>query len=168
MPRPTKWRQVDFLPEVTFFQPSIGCARQIDEVCLSVEEMESIRLKDKEGLQQEECAMRMNISRPTFHRVLESARKKIANALILGKAIRIKGGYFEISKHYFRCCEDGHEWNVQFDPLVNSIPLTCPRCKSLNIQKIACPISNKQTGWKKHCHRSHKVEDVTILPESHI
>ena len=81
MPRPIKWRRVDFLPEVTYFKPTGIPMRALEVVSLSVEELEAVRLKDQEGLRQEDCASRMGISRPTFHRVLGSARSKIADAL---------------------------------------------------------------------------------------
>ena len=151
MPRPTKWRHVDYVPEVTFFQPIGSCLRQIDEVCLSIEETEAIRLKDMEGLRQEECAERMDISRPTFHRVLESARRKVAEALINGKAIRIKGGNFEMARRYFRCSDDGHEWNLPFEAITTSTLSTCPRCKSPNV----LPIPGPGIGRRKR-HRSSR------------
>ncbi len=97
MPRPLKCRRVALLPNVTYFKPAGIPLRALDEVRLSVEEAEAIRLKDLEGLEQEQGAERMNISRPTFQRVLASARQKIANALLNGKAIRIEGGNFEIA-----------------------------------------------------------------------
>jgi len=96
MPRPPKCRRVAFLPEVTYFKPAGIPLRALSEVRLSVEEAEAIRLKDLEGLEQEPSAERMNISRPTFQRVLVSARQKIADALLNGRAIRIEGGNFEI------------------------------------------------------------------------
>lgn len=96
MPRPIKWRRVSFMPEVTYFKPAGIPLRALDEVSLSVEEMEAIRLKDGEGLEQEQAAEKMNISRPTFQRVLNSARQKVAGALLNGKAIRIEGGNFEM------------------------------------------------------------------------
>jgi predicted DNA-binding protein (UPF0251 family) len=68
----------------------------LEETILAVDEFEAIRLKDLEGLEQEECASRMNISQPTFHRLVLSARKKIAEAIVNGKAIRIEGGNFEV------------------------------------------------------------------------
>jgi len=71
--------------------------RILDEIRLTVEEAEAIRLKDLEALEQEDGAERMNISRPTFQRVLAAGRKKVADALLNGKAIRIEGGNFEIS-----------------------------------------------------------------------
>jgi len=96
MPRPPKCRRVAFLPGATYFKPAGIPLRVLDEVRLSVEEAEAIRLKDVEGLEQEEGAEKMNISRPTFQRVLASARQKIADALLNGKAIRIEGGNFEV------------------------------------------------------------------------
>ena len=97
MPRPPKCRRVAFIPGVTYFKPAGVPMRALDEVRLSVEEAEAIRLKDLEGLEQEAGAGRMNISRPTFQRVLSSARQKIADALLNGKAVRIEGGSFEIA-----------------------------------------------------------------------
>lgn len=69
----------------------------LEEVVLTVDELEAMRLKDVEGMNQEQAAERMNISQPTFHRLLESARKKIADALVTGKAIRIHGGHYEMA-----------------------------------------------------------------------
>src|SRR4030043_485235 len=69
---------------------------ELNEVILAVDEFESIRLKDLNGLEQEECAKKINISQPTFHRLVLSARKKIADAIINGKAIRIEGGNYKI------------------------------------------------------------------------
>lgn len=70
----------------------------LEIVVLAVEEFEAVRLKDLEELEQEECAERMGISQPTFHRILSAARKKISDALINGKAIRIEGGSFKMQK----------------------------------------------------------------------
>ena len=98
MPRPVKWRRVAFVPDVTYFKPAGIPMRILDEICLTVEEAEAIRLKDLEALEQEDGAEKMNISRPTFQRVLAAGRKKVADALLNGKAIRIEGGNFEISQ----------------------------------------------------------------------
>ena len=68
---------------------------QLEEVILQVDEFEAVRLKDLEGLEQEECAKKMNISQPTFHRLVLSARKKISDAIVNGKAIKIEGGNFK-------------------------------------------------------------------------
>ena len=91
MGRQPLWRRVGFIPQVTYFKPAGVRLDKSEEICLVIEEAETIRLKDFEGLEHEECAQKMNISRTTFARVLNSARRKIADALLHGKAIRIEG-----------------------------------------------------------------------------
>lgn len=135
MPRPPKCRRVAFLPEATYFKPAGIPLRILEEVRLSVEEAEAIRLKDLEGLEQEQSAERMNISRPTFQRVLASGRQKIADALLNGKAIRIEGGNFEIAPRRFKCL-NGHEWDVPFEVLVSAPPQVCPTCSTPNIMPL--------------------------------
>jgi predicted DNA-binding protein (UPF0251 family) len=98
MVRPRLCRRVRFNPNITYFKPQGIHLRELDEIILNVDEFEAVRLKDLEQLEQEECAKKMNISQPTFHRILISARKKISSALIHGKAIRIEGGNFKISQ----------------------------------------------------------------------
>jgi predicted DNA-binding protein (UPF0251 family) len=120
------------MPGVTYFKPAGVPLRILDEVCLSIEEAEAVRLKDLEDLEQEQCAERMNISRPTFQRVLESARRKIADALLSGKAIRIEGGNFEIALRQFRCL-NGHEWEIPFEVTTNVPPDFCPICNTPDI-----------------------------------
>lgn len=68
------------------------------ESVLKVEELESIRLKDYLRLSQEEAAERMGVSQPTFHRILSEARRKIAEAFIEGKAIRVEGGDYVVMR----------------------------------------------------------------------
>jgi predicted DNA-binding protein (UPF0251 family) len=106
MTRPKKCRRIAFMPGVNYFKPAGIPMRFLEEVCLSFEETESLRLKDIEGLDQQQCATMMNISRPTFQRVLGSARKKIAGALLNGKAIRIEGGNYEMAGG--TCCCENH------------------------------------------------------------
>src|SRR3989344_8908659 len=96
MVRPRLCRRVRFNPDVTYFKPRGIPLRELEEVILPVDEYEAVRLKDLEGLEQEECAKKMNISQPTFHRLVLSARKKIADAIINGKGIIIEGGNFKI------------------------------------------------------------------------
>ena len=98
MVRPRLCRRVKFNPEITYFKPRGIPLRELKEVILPVDEYEAVRLKDLEGLEQEECAKKMNVSQPTFHRLVLSARKKIADAIINGKAIKIEGGNFRISR----------------------------------------------------------------------
>jgi predicted DNA-binding protein (UPF0251 family) len=122
MARPGKLRQVAQLPRMSFFRPAGIPANVLQRIRLLVEEAKAIRLKDLEGLDQEACAQKMRISRPTFHRILESARKKLADALINGKVIQIEGGNFGLPQSRFKCNNDGHEWNVPFETLANGFP----------------------------------------------
>ncbi len=89
MPRPRLCRRIRFRPDVTYFKPAGIRIVELKETVLAPDELEAVRLKDLEGLEQEEAARRMNISQPTFHRIVTSARKKIADAIVKGKAIRI-------------------------------------------------------------------------------
>ena len=133
--RPRRWRRVDFLPAVTYFKPAGIRLVNLHEVCLSVEEAEAIRLKDLEGLGQEDCASRMDVSRTTFARILDSGRQKMADALLSGKAIRIEGGNFEMAVRRFRCIND-HEWDVPFEAMINTPPQFCPTCNTPNIMSL--------------------------------
>jgi predicted DNA-binding protein (UPF0251 family) len=96
MARPRLCRRVRFNPDVTYFKPRGIPLRKLEEVILHVDEFEALRLKDLEGLEQEDAAKKMGISRPTFQRLLVSARKKIADAIVKGKAIKIEGGTYKI------------------------------------------------------------------------
>jgi predicted DNA-binding protein (UPF0251 family) len=142
MGRQPLWRRVGFIPQVTYFKPAGVRLAQSQEICLAIEEAEAIRLKDLEGLEQEECAQRMNVSRTTFARVLNSARQKMADALLNGKAIRIEGGSFEIAARRFRCV-NGHEWDVSFEVMTNTPAQSCPTCNTPTIM----PIWPWQPGW---------------------
>ncbi len=135
MARPFKCRRVAFMPGVTYFKPAGIPLRALEEIRLTVEEAEAIRLKDTEGLEQEEGAQRMDVSRPTFQRILASARQKMADALLNGKAIRIEGGNFEISPFRFRCANE-HEWEVASQAIVEGAPQLCPVCGEPAIESV--------------------------------
>lgn len=90
MPRPRKPRCLRFKPGVNYFKPVGIPLRHLDEVVLGHDEIEALKLHDVDGLDQIGAAKKMKVSQPTFGRILDSAYKKIANALIKGKAIRIE------------------------------------------------------------------------------
>jgi predicted DNA-binding protein (UPF0251 family) len=89
MVRPRLCRKIRFNPNVTYFKPQGVPLRLLDVVELTVEEVEALRLRNEEGLEQEEAAQKMNTSQSTFQRILSSAYKKTTEALIKGKAIKI-------------------------------------------------------------------------------
>ncbi|MEA4921172.1 MAG: DUF134 domain-containing protein [Clostridiaceae bacterium] len=135
MARPTKWRRIENVPAIAYFVPSDKEAPEISENILKLEELEAIRLKDLEGLEQGECADRMEVSRPTFQRILLSAREKVADSLIKGKTIHIEGGNFTRNICPVKCIECGKEWMESFE-VINSIKdgsYVCPHCGSKNI-----------------------------------
>lgn len=109
MPRKPKIRRVALLPRQTYFKPAGIPLRQLEEEVLQVEELEALRLKDLEALEQEACARQMGISRATFFRIIGSARSKLARALIEGKAIRIEGGNFDFSPGREACYHCGFQ-----------------------------------------------------------
>lgn len=96
MPRPKCTREIAAAPETTWFKPIGIPMSKLEEVVLTLDEIEAVRLADAEGLYQEQVAEQMKVSRPTVGRILASARKKIAEALVQGKAIRLEGGSVNI------------------------------------------------------------------------
>lgn len=89
MPRPRLCRRIDFNPRVTYFKPQGIPMRDLEVIELTIEEMESYRLRHLNNLDQKEAAKKMHTSASTYQRILYSAYKKIADALIGGKAIKI-------------------------------------------------------------------------------
>jgi uncharacterized protein len=76
---------------------------EIEEVILTLDEFEALRLADLDGMYQEKAAAQMAVSRPTFSRIIEAAHRKVADALVHGKVLRIEGGSVTESEHP-RCC----------------------------------------------------------------
>jgi predicted DNA-binding protein (UPF0251 family) len=95
MARKPNKKRVCYDPEVIFFKPAGVRMVDLEVVIISREELEALRLKYCEDFNQEEAATKMNISQSTFHRVLNSTLKKVSNAIVNGKAIKIEGGHFE-------------------------------------------------------------------------
>ncbi|MEM0161362.1 MAG: DUF134 domain-containing protein [Thermoplasmata archaeon] len=99
MPRPRRFRQVNRLPDTDYFVPANMRNSSMNEIVISVEEYEAIRLKDLMQMDQTEAAALMGISQATFHRLLSEARKKVAEAIVNGKAIRIYGGTYKMKNN---------------------------------------------------------------------
>lgn len=133
MPRPRLCRRVCFQPGVTRFKPAGIPMVELEESILAVDEFEAVRLKDLDGLEQETAANMMNISQPTFHRIVTSARKKIADAIVNGKAIRIEGGVYRMAGvEKFKCPSCDHGWQI---PSGAGRPRECPKCKNTDIRR---------------------------------
>ncbi len=95
MPRPCRCRRIRCNPDSNYFKPRGIPMDMIEEVNLTLDELEAVRLADWEGLYQEDAAKKMNISRQTFGNIISSAHKKIADVLLNGKALKIEGGFVE-------------------------------------------------------------------------
>lgn len=98
MPRPCKCRRICGNPRVDYFKPRGIALDELEEVGLTIDEFEAIRLADLDGLYQEDAAKKMNISRQTFGNIIELAHKKIADAIVHAKALKIEGGVIEVEQ----------------------------------------------------------------------
>lgn len=152
MARPTKWRKIAHVPAVSYFVPSERGTGEVSENILKLEELEAIRLKDLDGLEQSECADKMEVSRPTFQRILLSAREKIADSLVNGRAINIEGGNFTQNICPVKCLDCGKSWTESFERLdaIKGDGLLCPDCGSKNIM---CGHSCRGSFGRGNCHR---------------
>lgn len=130
MPRPVKYRKIENLPEYTYFRPAGKKRCHTEEITIKIEEFEAMRLKDIEELNQEECAEKMNVSRQTFQNIIDSARKKVATALLEGKAIHISGGNYTRRICKFRCWNCGELYEAKFE----EDEKRCPHCSSADVK----------------------------------
>lgn len=96
MPRPRIFRFIFNKAKCNYFKPRGILLLDLEETILNLDELEAIRLSDHLEIEQLEAASKMNISQPTYSRILKEARKKIADALINGKAIKIDGGNYKM------------------------------------------------------------------------
>lgn len=134
MARPKRCRLVGCDPGARYFKPRGIPLEDLEDVSVTVDELEAIRLADLEGLYQEEAAKKMDVSRQTFGRIVESAHRKVADALVNGKALRIEGGEIEMTTllRKFRCADCDHTWEVPFG---TGRPAECPSCKGANFHR---------------------------------
>lgn len=157
MARPIKWRKIEHVPSISYFVPATEGLSELAENVLKFEELEAIRLKDLEGLDQSECAQKMEVSRPTFQRILLSAREKIADSLINGKVIHVEGGNFTQNICPVRCSNCGKEWRdciENLDALDDSNYL-CPDCGS---KRVTCGKTCRGKFGRGNCWRNQKEE----------
>jgi len=127
MTRPKYCRNIAGIPDKNYFKPKGIPSSMLEEIVLTLDEFEAIRLADFEGSYQEQAAAMMGISRQTFGRIIESAHKKIADVLIHGKALKIGGGEVSVKKiKQFTCAKCCKIFNTTLDdPNIE----TCPHCK---------------------------------------
>lgn len=132
MPRPKLQRKMFSPPFMEGFKPFGTPINDVGAVTLLYEEYEAIKLTDYHQYNQEEAAKQMNVSRPTFTRIYDKARKTIAKAFVEGKAIFIEGGNVEFDHNWYKCDQCNHIFRTKVgDNLEN-----CNKCKSDNITLI--------------------------------
>lgn len=157
MPRPRKPRFLRFDPNVYYFKPRGVPLGSLEEVRLLPEELEALKLSDVDVLGQVEAARAMGISQPTFARILSSARRKIAWALVSGSAIKIEGGDYKMAPRGFGrgtagrgrmggpfaagpvgacvCTNQNCKNEASHQPGVPCLGMKCPKCGSPMVRK---------------------------------
>ena len=144
MPRPFRFRRVCCRPDSNYFKPRGIPIAMLEEVNLTMDELEAVRLADLEGMYQEKAAKKMNISRQTFGNIIAAAHKKIADCLVNSKALKIKGGVVEMMERHFVCYDCKKEWTL---PYGSGRPNECPECKSPNIHRAPQERGWARAGW---------------------
>jgi predicted DNA-binding protein (UPF0251 family) len=141
MPRPFRLRRVCCRPDSSYFKPRGIPIGALEEVRLTMDELEAIRLADLEEMYQEDAAKKMNVSRQTFGNIIVSAHKKIADSLVNSKALKIEGGVVKMIERQFVCYDCKHGW---VSPYGTGRPEACPQCKSANIHRAP-----QDRGWAR-------------------
>ena len=151
MSRPERERSVYTPPFFTEFKPIGIPSKLLKETLLSLDEYEAFRLADHMGLSHNEAADEMEISRSTFTRLIEKARKKIADFLIEGQVLTIDGGNIHFRNNIIRCRDCGY----MFKTKIGASFTECPECKSKNLLNLAGGFGHGRCCQKNN-HQNHK------------
>ncbi len=144
MRRSRKCRMIELPPVQRSFKPIGVPARNLEEINLTIDEFEAIRLADYEELEHAEAAVKMDISRPTFTRVIQKAHKKVSSFLLEKKKLHIDGGLVHFKEDLLICKECGLKFIESFENDADE----CPKCGSDNLESIAA-----QYGHGPCCRR---------------
>ena len=147
MARNPKERVVSHPPLFTTFKPAGVIGDKLETVVLELDEYEAIRLADYEGLEHEQSAEAMGISRSTFTRLVERARKKMASMLIDGLKLTINGGSIHFKENLYRCVECRHLFRAS----LHEESEQCPLCHSQRLVNFAIGF-----GHGRCCHEKEK------------
>lgn len=155
MPRPVKYRRVLSVPGTTLFGP-LGIDNQdMDTIVMTIEELESIRLMDMEGLDQIGCAESMGVARSTFQRIYSEAKRKVADSIVNGKILKIQGGNYTLNLCSIACRYCGYTWQEKYEDIKDHI--RCPKChgdaEAYCIQEKDTPIC-QNCRWQRR-RRGH-------------
>lgn len=137
--RPVLDKIVNTVPLFVYFKPHGIPLDKLKEIVLTLEEIETLNLKDRQGLDQKDAAREMGISRSTFQRLLKSARKKVIMAIIEGKALKFEGGNFIQDKDIIktRCLKGTYHYYIKKEDLKG-------KAQEYKLSKIKCPECGKR------------------------
>jgi len=135
MVRPQKKRIVAYNPDISYFKPRGIPLIDLEEVQITIDEYEALRLSDLMDMSYEAAANKMKVSRATFGRIVRRARKTVADALINGKAIIIQGGNYKIidKKRIFKCNNCNIKWE---ESRGTGKPENCPSCSQKDFYRF--------------------------------
>lgn len=133
MPRPKSDRIVYEPPIYTEFKPVGSRGQTLEVIDLTLDEFEALRLADQMAMSHAEAAEEMEISRSTFTRLIEKARKKLADFIIQGKLLSINGGNVHFRNNIIKCQSCGHMFKTSFKQMITE----CPVCKSTDLLNLA-------------------------------
>ena len=150
MARPEKKRNVLAPPAFNNFKPAGIKMHKLGSVNLTLDEYEALRLADYDGLEHSEAAVAMEISRPTFTRLIAKARQKVAQLIVDGKVLQIEGGAVHFSRNTIICRACKKVYSESFDDHRKYI---CPECGSMQSENLA-----EEFGHGRCCSR-HKKRD---------
>jgi predicted DNA-binding protein (UPF0251 family) len=150
MPRPLKSRTVNGYPAATIFKPAGIPKFELEDVVLTLDEFEALRLADFQGLYQDDAAASMNVSRQTFGNILTLAHRKIADVLVNGKALRIEGGPVDMNDRVFECGSCARRWTI---PCGGDHMAACPKCGSADLHH---PSFDPGRGHGEGCARGRR------------
>ena len=147
MARPEKKRNVLAPPAFSTFKPAGIRMNKLDSVSLTLDEYEALRLADYAGLEHSDAAAKMEISRPTFTRLIAKARQKLSQLIIEGKVLQIEGGSVHFSRNTLLCLDCQEAYSGE---LTDHDKYTCPSCGSKKFENLAEGFGHGR------CCRQHK------------
>ncbi len=153
MARPQNNRIVKTPPLYSAFKPIGVNSRDLQTIGLSLDEYEAIRLADNNGLSHLDASKEMNISRSTFSRLIDSARKKVAEFIVKGMFLQIEGGNIHFESNSIKCNSCGYIFTISIDEHVE----ICPKCNSDDLNNMAnkyghgrcCSVNRRHRGGRK-------------------
>lgn len=145
MPRRKRHRLVTQEPPVSVYKPAGIPAKELEEILITIDEFEAIRLADFEGLSQRDASTTMQVSQPTFNRILSSARSKIAKGIVQGFVLRIEGGRYVLAdgSGVLECLDCGASMDMSAED-----KSTCKTCGSKRLRWLRWDKSKRESDKK--------------------